>query len=223
MISKTDLVNTDTQKVLECLHCGNKTLMNKNGEYRNDWDEDGHYYGYFIYKMFSCPICSKVTLLEVYWDVSLEDRNGTKFLDEEIIYPVSKVKVQTVPKAVQDAFEAALKVSKIESTMCLIGLRRTMEAICNHQKAEGKDLFNMIENLVKKGILPPVLKEASSITRILGNSAAHGEDIAVSKHDVPVVIELIQYIIDYLYVLPEKIKRQKMRIDSLKTKEKQPK
>lgn len=209
----------DTQKVLECLHCGNKTLMNKIGEYRNDWDEEG-YYGYYLYKMFSCPICSKVTLLEVYWDVALEDSNGNKFFEEEIIYPVSKVKVQAVPKAVKDAFEAALKVSKIESTMCLIGLRRTMEAICNHQKAEGKNLFNMIDNLVNKGILPPVLKEASSITRVLGNSAAHGEDIAMSKHDIPVVIEFIQYIIDYLYVLPEKIKRQKKKIDSLKTQEK---
>ena len=71
------------QKVLQCFYCGNSTLMNLVGEHTYNWDECQEYYGYFNYKMFSCPVCGKVTFVQQYWDCAQSyDENGIKIITE---------------------------------------------------------------------------------------------------------------------------------------------
>ena len=207
--------NSKEQKVLQCLYCGNKTLMDTVGQHKYSWEEDYGYYGYFLYKMFSCPICGRVTFHQTYWDCAQEDSEGKDIIDEEILYPINSVESNTMPPKIKDAFEAALKIRNIDNSVCLMALRRTLELICVDKKAIKWGLKDKIEELAEKGILPETLKEASSFAKILGDSAAHDKGWDVNIHDINSMIDFVEYIIEYLYVLPFKLERYKKRLDAL--------
>jgi len=61
--------------------------------------------------------------------------------------------------------------------------------------------------LIKKGVLPPELKNASVITKTYGNMGAHDTNITISMQDLNQIIEFVQYILEYLYILPSKINK----------------
>jgi hypothetical protein len=203
------------QKVLQCLYCGNKTLMDMVGQHKYSWDEGQGYYGYFLYKMFRCPICDRVTFHQTYWDCAQTDYDGSDLVDEEILYPVNSIDSNAMPQKIKDAFESALKIRNIDNSVCLMALRRTLELICIDKEATKWGLKDKIEELAQKGVLPEALKEASSFTKILGDSAAHDKGLDLNIQDINSMIDFVEYIIEYLYVLPYKLERYKKRLDSL--------
>ena len=207
------------QKVIKCYHCGNETLMNKTGEYSwgsRDVGDDTFMFS-FKYVMFVCPICHKVTLLEIYGDESMmEPFNGkiNWYTEDKILFPVNSLDNNAMPQKIKEAFEAALKVRDIDNNICLMALRRTLELIFVDKGATKWGLKDKIEEIAKKGILPESLKEASSLTKKLGDSAAHDRDIEVDSSDLNSMIEFVEYIVEYLYVLPYKIDCYKKRLET---------
>ncbi|MEH7526729.1 DUF4145 domain-containing protein [Bacillus sp. JJ1503] len=127
-------------------------------------------------------------------------------------YPRFEAKEEYVPKGVKDAFDAALKVRNLDGAICILALRRALEKLCKHKCAEGKDLFSKLKDLQNKKILPEIIKDLSYILRKEGNSAAHADDIEFDQDTVNLMVEFTQTIIDYVYTLPEKIKKAQERI-----------
>lgn len=203
------------QEVLQCLYCGNKTLMDMVGQHRTSWEEESGYYGYFHYKMFCCPVCYRVTFYQAYWDCAQMNYDGSELVDVEILYPVNTIDSNAMPPKIKDAFESALKIRNIDNLVCLMALRRTLELICIDKKATKWGLKNKIEELAQEGILPETLKEASSFAKILGDSAAHDKGLDLNIHDINSMIDFVEYIIEYLYVLPYKLEKYKKRLVSL--------
>lgn len=205
------------QKVIQCLSCGNRTLMNLVGEHKYNWDEGDGYHGFYNYQMFDCPICNKPTLLQQYWDVGYANIAyfGTeeRCCDEEILYPQNSSD-KSLPVEVKQAFDAALKTKNIDKAVCLIALRRTLEIIVKEKNAEGRDLWHKIENLSNKGILPPALMHASRITKTYGNMGAHDPIVNLSYKELDQIIDFVQYILDYLYILPEKLAKIQAKLEA---------
>lgn len=201
----------ENQKVLQCHYCGNITLMNQVGCHRHNWDEGSGYYGYIEYLMFLCPVCNKVSFLQKYWDCAYNgfDREGNEinYFDEEILYPINTFKSDYLPEKVKKAYEAALKTKNIDNAICLVALRRTLEIICNEKNAAGQTLWHKIEDLSSKGILPSELQHASRITKNYGNMGAHEDSVNIMLNELNHIIEFVQYIIDYLYILPAKLNK----------------
>jgi hypothetical protein len=203
------------QKVLQCFHCGNKTLMNNVGEYtwRSKRPEYLNFYFFYKYTMFACPVCYKVTLLQKYSDELMEREcaNGEyeQYSEDEILYPVNSFDSDAMPQTIKEAFEAALKTRMIDNSVCLMALRRTLELILIDKGATKWGLAQKIEEIAEKGILPQALKEASAFTKMLGNAAAHGITSGVTVSDVNTMTEFVEYIIEYLYILPNKIEQYK--------------
>lgn len=196
------------QKKIQCYHCGNKTLMNLISEQKVNWDEGEGYYGYYKYQIYNCPICNKPTVLQLYWDVSqvAEEPEGqlVDVIDEEVIFPTISFKDKYIPDQIKKAYESALKTRYIDSSVCLMALRRTLEIICKEKGAIGDNLWKKIEDLSNKGVLPPELKHASLITKKYGNIGAH-ENIDIASTELDRIIDFVKYIIEYLYILPGKI------------------
>lgn len=201
-----------SQKVLQCLYCGNKTLMNKVGDHRFEEKDDETWF-YRISRMYACPICYRVTFAEV--ECFSEDCGpwNEDYPSENTIFPVNSLSSgHHLPKIIKEAFEASLKVKNIDDALCLIALRRTLELVCKDKKAKGKSLSQMIKSLSNNNILPPALIEVSTITRLFGNIGAHDNNGEVSAHEINQVTEFVEYILDYLYVLPAKIKSLQRRL-----------
>ena len=92
-------------------------------------------------------------------------------------------------------------------------LRRTLEIILTDQGATKWGLAEKIEEIAQRGLLPDSLKEASFFAKRFGDSAAHGKDLVADEQDMNSLIEFIEYIIEYLYIIPSRLKEFKMKID----------
>ncbi|MEG1725861.1 MAG: DUF4145 domain-containing protein [Anaerovoracaceae bacterium] len=192
------------ERVLSCRYCGNTTLMKQVREYKSEWDEENGYYGYFHYFMMNCPVCNRVTLFQKYWSVANED-------EEEILYPTTSVNYTGVPPLIKNAFDAAVQTKGIDQAICALSLRRVLEMICKEKAAKGKTLFDQIDNLISEKILPEMMKDVLDVIRIFGNEAAHGDEVFFSLYDVEQLIDYVATVINYLYSLPARVKRQKER------------
>ena len=63
------------------------------------------------------------------------------------------------------------------------------------------------------GILPPTLKSASNVTRKLGNMGAHESEIEISNSELYSSIKLVEYVIKYIYILPNEIEMLEKKIN----------
>lgn len=216
---KETMKNLDLPKeeIIKCFHCGNETLMRQTGEYKwgsLDVKEDDLNFNY-TYEMFVCPICHKVTLRETYGDETMMEPNHRGEMEwydtKTIVFPINSMESTSIPPKVKEAFEAALKTKNIDKYVGLMALRRTLELILKDKGATKWGLKDKIEEIAEKGLLPDTLKEASSLTKILGDSAAHDKDLEIDQYDVESMAEFVEYIIEYLYVVPDKINCYKER------------
>ena len=208
------------EEIVKCFHCGNETPMKQTGEY--DWgsrdEEYGNFDFLFEYKMFACPICHKITLIETYGDETMmkyTKRGEVEWYSEDtVLFPISNIDSDSIPKKVKESFEAALKIKDIDKNVCLMALRHTLELILKDKGATKWGLKEKIEEIAEKGLLPEVLKEASALTKILGDSAAHDKGLQIDEYDVSSMAEFVEYIIEYLYIVPNKIERYKEKLSA---------
>ena len=208
------------EEVIKCFHCGNETLMSQKGEY--SWGSRDIEYNDFNflyeYELFACPVCHKVTLRENYSDETMARPSYIGEIEwcekKSILYPINSIDSYSIPPKVKEAYEAALKIKGIDKNVCLMALRRTLGLILKNKGATKWGLKDKIEEIAEKGLLPDTLKEASSLTKILGDSAAHDKDLEIDQYDVESMVEFVEYIIEYLYVVPDKINCYKERFDA---------
>lgn len=214
-----------------CYHCGNEGLMEVVGKHNHTYGgpifdkygeiEDVEIQEYFEWWLLSCPVCKKVSLIQKYSNECEYNPNTKKYFQEiDFLYPECNVNYLGVPKEIKSAFEAALKVKNIDISICLLSLRRVLEAICKDQGAEGRNLDTMIKNMLDKGLLPNIMDDACWIIRQLGNDAAHAGEIRVYQSDVNQTIEFLKTIIHYLYTLPKQMEKLKEKIEMRKEKQK---
>lgn len=209
---------------MTCFHCGNQTSMKIVAKHNvilsNDivtppFEETFTTYLDKTWYLYFCPVCKEVTLqLNTRFSEDI-DVNGEPYLYEDIIYPSFAINAEYIPKGVKDAFESALKVRNLDGAVCVLALRRALEKMCKDKGANGKDLFNKLKDLQSKKILPEIMNDISYILRKEGNSAAHADDIEFDQETVNLMIEFTQTIFDYVYTLPEKIKKAQERIKKL--------
>lgn len=207
-------------KLEMCYHCGNQGLLPVEYIHKYNYggpkfDNVGNCVGHeleedFEWLLLSCPVCHKVTLREEYTNECLREYDPVV----EILYPQSTIDFTGVPSNIKTAFESALKVKNIDPAICSLALRRVLEAICKEKGAKGKTLELMIEDMIKKGILPQMFDDACWIVRQLGNSAAHGDDAKFTIHQVDQTIDFMKNILNYLYTMPIKMKKIRSKIES---------
>lgn len=118
-----------------------------------------------------------------------------------------------IPEKVLNAFEEAI-IS--HSNNCFIAsaimIRKTLEEICHDRGATGKNLFNKLQDLGKKIVVPNELIEGMQELRLLGNDAAHIESNTFSeigKEEVEISIEFTEEILKAVYQYESLLSRLK--------------
>ncbi len=206
-------------KLFKCSNCNNETLMEihaRNKIENGDLFGDSYYYDEQI--VLKCPSCKNYNIINAYWDSSYgKVTESKKYEDiycgdnvyETVLYPVvselSNGANGIVPNDILKTFKKSLELKSVDSESCLVKLRKTLELICNDKNAVGHNLNDKLKKLFELGILPSTLKSASNITRKLGNMGAHESDIEISTTELSSTIKLVEYIIQYIYILPKEI------------------
>lgn len=208
----------DKQTIAKCLHCNNETLMSVKDFYKKESDSiESDCYYYDMTLVLFCPVCKSYNIINAYWDHSYGNKGNVDEYDiyngdnveEKHLYPNSSSLLKEKSKYVSDTvlsnFRSSIDLKNVDTESCLMKLRKTLEMICEDKNASGNNLYEKIENLSNVGVLPSTLNSASTLARKLGNIGVHGAYIDVSKEELGNVIELVEYIIRYIYVLPKEI------------------
>ncbi|SRR5260221_7315111 len=91
--------------------------------------------------------------------------------------------------------------------------RSSLQAALRELGAVGKNLFQEIEDLSKKGILPPLINNWSHELRELGNESTHA-DISKSgtqRQDARDIVKFLDFLMQYLFDLPNEINEYRKR------------
>lgn len=129
----------------------------------------------------------------------------TSDLGRSIAFPDNLFDSRCVPETIRKAFMAAAATKSIDQAVSLIAWRRVLELACKDLGADGKNLYEKITDLSSKNIFPQTLKDASNLIRVLGNDGAHSDDPEPRRVNIANVEALVRYIIEYVYILPQKI------------------
>ena len=88
--------------------------------------------------------------------------------------------------------------------------RRTLEAITVDQGETTGVLAQRLASMATKNLLQPTLADWAKEVRLVGNAGAHFDPInAVSKDDVAQLINFVQELSKYLYVLPFELNKRR--------------
>ena len=68
-----------------------------------------------------------------------------------VLYPTASTQLSDLPAAIERKYKSALKVRYIEPNACAVLVGRTLEAACNHEKAQGKNLTQKLYFLANDG------------------------------------------------------------------------
>ncbi|TCN30284.1 DUF4145 domain-containing protein [Sinorhizobium americanum] len=91
--------------------------------------------------------------------------------------------------------------------------RSAVQLTLRHAQAEGSNLYTEINDLGKKGILPPVMVEWAHEVRVLGNGNAHpmpGE-VGTTAADAQAVVEYLNMLLKVVFDLPHQIEKHRAR------------
>lgn len=190
-------------KVMVCAHCGNEVLMPLIRQCE-DRIEDSEEMIIVINKwtLYFCTTCRDVMLEKsMYADFGYPPEEGT-----EIVYPPVVNVDRAVPNKIAETFIAAKNVRNKSNHACILLLRSTLEKIAKDKGATKGNLYNKMKKLSDDGIIPSTLNEMAKILREVGNAVAHGDDESeFNDYTVNTLIDFTETIIDYIYVLPNKI------------------
>ena len=120
-------------------------------------------------------------------------------------WPPERVEFDTtdIPQNIVKSLEEAITC---HASQCYIAasimVRRSLEEICAHEDATGKDLKHRLESLRKRIVVPKDLFDAMDSLRLLGNDAAHVESRVfddVGQREVEAALSLTKEILKSVY------------------------
>lgn len=225
---KSSLVHGSSTPML-CGHCGRPSVFQPRSEGtqygHTPWEDsraakaagiDGQIIT--TWRVLECSTCHQPTLVQEVVAYSYnDDEQGNPTIDAAdttVLYPRTATKAvpADLPPKIAEEYKAALQVQNISLNACAVLLRRTLEAIFNHEKAQGKTLEQKVDYLLKSANIPPLLAEMAHLGRHIGNLGAHVDANEVTEEDVTVLLNFIEVIFVYLYTTPTKVLAFKERL-----------
>ncbi|MDP2028803.1 MAG: DUF4145 domain-containing protein [Thiobacillus sp.] len=168
----------DTWQVVRCLGCTTVGFRHRNDDYENVWqDDDG----------------------EVHHDVEIS-------LFPRVIRNHKKLALYQLPSLIRLVYEQTLSAySEKAYVLAGIGLRATIEAVCNQLNLSGSSLEKRIDQLYKGGHVSNGDKKRLHAIRFLGNDAAH-EIKEPKESELRVALEIIEHLLNSVFILERKAK-----------------
>lgn len=165
----------------------------------------------FIYQVLRCYSCKDVTVYQLAVHSEL-DPEGIDRSYDRILYPSLPESPRALPKSVQAAWDAAMRVRKIDPNAFAVLLGRVLDVVCIQEQSKGDTLFKRIEHLAVEREFPEHLTTAAHGLRKLRNFGAHGDLGQLSESDAPLLQSLCSAILMHLYTVPALAKDAEERL-----------
>ena len=205
-----------------CLHCGAFTILCIRAEYNYTLDGEGYSgtkdMNRIRWSLLQCTECSAPTLLQSTMVTSLDKSSLSSTWKTSVeaikaLYPADPQVAPSLPKQIGKLYAEALKVKLLSPSSCAVLVRRTLEAVCQHENATGRTLANKLKGLAESGKIPQTLVNVAFHLKQLGNLGAHFDvNDDVTTEDVSIILDFVDLFLEYLYVAPAKIQAVKDRL-----------
>ncbi|TXD34247.1 DUF4145 domain-containing protein [Lujinxingia vulgaris] len=168
------------------------------------------------YEFAECISCGERFFYMYHWHEHMEPEEAVP----KVLFPSEKSVPEGVPEHIKNSLLAANKVRNIDYNAYATLLGRTLELICVDQSASGKDLYEKINDLVNRDLIPKTLADIAHNVRILRNYGAHATKGEISEQEVPVLDSLIHSLCEYLYVFPSLLNDAQKALNRCKSNQK---
>jgi len=118
----------------------------------------------------------------------------------------------SLPVRVARRYQEVLLVQGLSPTACAILIGSTLEAICAQEQVAGGTLPEKLTILAQRRHLPPMLLDLAQHLRYLRNIGSHEAEEDILPEDIPAMLAALQALLDYLYVLPLRLKALERRL-----------
>jgi len=192
----------DSRLAVVCHSCGYPSSAYIAGKITGEDDD-----GLFELSLIRCEHCDAASVVR-------QDEAGEAFPVE--VWPRG-------PRTLDEQIPAGIRQSVTEARNCFgagsylataVLVRRSIEGLCADQGANHKTLHRALQDLVGREVIDARLLEWADGLRVLGNIGAHFTKQSVSKQDASDAIDLIEALLDYVYVFTAKFEEFKTRRDS---------
>jgi len=187
--SGPELIRVSTR----CPHCRDKVtfeVLNSNDVY------------YDNKRIFGMRRCANTSCHGYIFFIHFKDSLNS-YLEETFPKATIPFHQTNIPQQISDAFEESLIC---HANKCFVAsaimIRKTLEEICNERQAQGGNLYQRLQDLSNRIVLPNELKEGMQDLRLLGNDAAHVEAQTfneIGRTEIEISIEFTMEILKAVY------------------------
>ena len=209
---------------LPCNTCGggnrkHDILYNKHDKWSDD--ESGEQ-GFTKHQVAQCRGCETVRFALITWD-TLRSHSEEETV---VVFPDSGLPQKRpgaldfidLPEKVAQMYRETLRAFDAEAyTLCGVGLRAIVEALCLEQGVTAGNLQSKIDALVARGHLAAKQAEHLHEERYLGNAAVH-EMVKPSSSDLEDGLQIIEVLLKTIYILPQHASDMKRRREARSAK-----
>lgn len=199
-----------------CGHCGNKAPMKVVAKHDEIVERTVDYPPHSIsegpiWELVKCPACGGMVLRQGYWHECVNDEAGPEF---EVIYPQNQKLPQNLPATIHKALLSALRVKAIDPNSFGMLLGRVLDQLCLDQRAQGRTLFERLNDLSEKGILPRKIVDVANGLRDFRNVGSHANLGELTSNEVPLMESLVRVVLEYVYEAPAMVAQaeEKLRV-----------
>lgn len=197
----------------DCRSCGRSTRHEILYQHEEESDPEG-YHEKETWQVVRCLGCTTTGFRHRHDDFEQvwEDHEGEVHHSIEIsVFPRvirnhKKLSLFHVPSVIKRAYTQTLSAySEKAFVLASIGLRATIEAVCNQLNLSANSLERRIEQLYKGGYVSNGDKKLLHAIRFLGNDAAH-EIKEPKEAELRVALEIIEHLLNSVFILEKKAK-----------------
>ena len=183
-----------------CPHCGVENVaFQLLGQYHENFSDKA-------YQLWVCGNCEQPACSITRTPLS----NGGHQLRQLLgFFPIPK-RISApygLPENIANSFRSAkrflLSGQDADYEAACVMARRGIEQAINDFGGEGKNLFQKIENLEAKRLIPPAIRDWAQHLREIGNEGAHGG--IATEEDAKQAVYFAEMLFTYLYSLPKRM------------------
>ncbi len=191
--------------IIECPHCESRVDGLVKGEHQSyDPNEDP-----FPFKvvLLECPVCKNALLGGT--ELFQVGTNRYEWSDLNRLWPQHESDVDwDIPEIARNSLTEARVCYKAKAYAASVVMSgRTLEGVCKHYLGKSKNLAGDLKRLKEMGIIDDRLAQWSEELRKHRNIGAHATDEKVSKEDSKDLLDFVNAICDYVFVLTERFNK----------------
>jgi hypothetical protein len=193
----------DPRLAVVCRACGYPSSAHVAGKIAGDDDEDGP----FELSLIQCEFCHAASLVR--------QDEASEAAPVEVWPTGQRTLHEGIPRGVRDGVVEARKCFEAGAFLATaVMVRRAIEGFCVDQRVNHKILHRALKELVQRNVLDARLLEWADGLRVLGNVGAHFTDQVLTRQDASDALDLIEAMLDYVYVFSAKFEQFKARRDA---------